>query len=487
MKQIALVLAFFSIVSISCNEPVSPPEAYGVLPSERQLAWHEMETYALVHFTPTTFENKEWGYGDADPSIFNPSNFDPNQIVNAAKAGGLKGLILVAKHHDGFALWPTKSTEYNITKSPWKDGKGDMVKEFQEACEKAGLKFGVYCSPWDRNSEFYGTPKYLEIYRTQLKELYSNYGEFFMSWHDGANGGDGYYGGANEARKIDNTTYYDWTNTWEGITRKLQPTANIFSDIGLDVRWVGGEHGYASETHWATFTPEANTGDVPVPGNVNTLVSSTGTRNGKYWMPAECDVPLRPGWFYHPEEDGKEKDSEALFDLYLKSVGRGAGLDLGLAPTPEGILHRNDVEILEKFGSKLSATFEKNYISGASIKASNVRGTAFGEEFLVDDDRYTYWATDDEVTNASLEIELAKPESFDLIQVRENIKLGQRIENATVEVFTNDSWEKVAEVNSIGANRLIKLDSAVDTDKIRITFNAPVAICISDIGLFKIK
>lgn len=487
MKQIALVLAFFSIVSISCNEPVSPPEAYGVLPSERQLAWHEMETYALVHFTPTTFENKEWGYGDADPSIFNPSNFDPNQIVNAAEAGGLKGLILVAKHHDGFALWPTKSTEYNITKSPWKDGKGDMVKEFQEACEKAGLKFGVYCSPWDRNSEFYGTPKYLEIYRTQLKELYSNYGEFFMSWHDGANGGDGYYGGANEARKIDNTTYYDWTNTWEGITRKLQPTANIFSDIGLDVRWVGGEHGYASETHWATFTPEANTGDVPVPGNVNTLVSSTGTRNGKYWMPAECDVPLRPGWFYHPEEDGKEKDSEALFDLYLKSVGRGAGLDLGLAPTPEGILHSNDVEILEKFGSKLSATFEKNYISGASIKASNVRGTSFGEEFLVDDDRYTYWATDDEVTNASLEIELAKPESFDLIQVRENIKLGQRIENATVEVFTNDSWEKVAEVNSIGANRLIKLDSAVDTDKIRITFNAPVAICISDIGLFKIK
>ncbi|WP_341227642.1 alpha-L-fucosidase [uncultured Arcticibacterium sp.] len=487
MKQIALVLTFLSVVITSCQESATPPEAYGVLPSERQLAWHEMETYALVHFTPTTFENKEWGYGDADPSVFNPSNFDPNQIVGAAKAGGLKGLILVAKHHDGFALWPTKSTEYNITKSPWKDGEGDMVKEFQEACERAGLKFGVYCSPWDRNSEFYGTPKYLEIYRTQLKELYSNYGEFFMSWHDGANGGDGYYGGANEARKIDNTTYYDWTNTWEGITRKLQPTANIFSDIGLDVRWVGGEHGYAAETHWATFSPEANTGSVPVPGNVNTLVSSTGTRNGKYWMPAECDVPLRPGWFYHPEEDGKEKDAEALFDLYLKSVGRGAGLDLGLAPTPEGILHNNDVEILKKFGTRLADTFRENYISGATLKASNVRGTAFGEEFLIDDDRYSYWATDDEVTNASLEIELSKPANFDLIRIRENIKLGQRIDKATVEVFVNDAWKIVGEVNSIGATRLIKLDTPVESDKIRITFNAPVAICISDIGIFKIK
>ncbi|AWW00130.1 alpha-L-fucosidase [Arcticibacterium luteifluviistationis] len=486
MKQLALILGFISLLS-SCQETKSPPETYGVLPSERQLAWHEMETYALVHFTPTTFENKEWGYGDADPSVFNPSNFDADQIINAAKAGGLKGLILVAKHHDGFALWPTKSTEYNITKSPWKNGEGDMVKEFQMACEKAGLKFGVYCSPWDRNSEFYGTPKYLEIYRAQLKELYSNYGDLFMSWHDGANGGDGYYGGANEARKIDNTTYYDWTNTWEGITRKLQPTANIFSDIGLDVRWVGGEHGYAAETHWATFSPEANTGTVAVPGNVNTLVSSTGTRNGKYWMPAECDVPLRPGWFYHPEEDGKEKDSEALFDLYLKSVGRGAGLDLGLAPTPEGILHNNDVEILKKFGTKLSDTFRENYISGATLKASNVRGTAFGEEFLIDDDRYSYWATDDEITNASVEIELSKPANFDLIRIRENIKLGQRIDKATVEVFVNDTWEIVGEVNSIGATRLIKFDTPVESDKIRITFNAPVAICISDIGIFKIK
>jgi alpha-L-fucosidase len=480
-------LFFFSLalLSIGCKN-IEPPKDYGVLPSERQLAWHETDVYGLIHFTPTTFENKEWGYGDANPSIFNPSNFDAKQIVKAAKDGGLKGLIFVAKHHDGFALWPTKTTEYNISKSPWRKGKGDMVKEMELACRAAGLKFGVYCSPWDRNSEFYGTPKYLDIYRAQLKELYTNYGELFMSWHDGANGGDGYYGGANEQRKIDNTTYYDWTNTWEGITRKLQPTANIFSDIGLDVRWVGGEHGYAAETHWATFSPEPNTGTIAVPGNVNTAVSSTGTRGGKYWIPAECDVPLRPGWFYHPEQDGKEKDAENVFDLYLKSVGRGASLDLGLAPTTVGQLHKNDVKILKEFGAKVTGTFDQNLIKGATFEASNVRGKSFNESLLMDDDRYSYWATDDNVHEASVEINLPVAKVFDLIQIRENIKLGQRIEQVSIEVFDKGVWTQIANATSVGANRLIKLEEPVKASKLRISFKAPVSLCISEIGLFKI-
>jgi alpha-L-fucosidase len=477
---ILLVLSF-----VACKN-IETPKAYGVLPSERQLAWHETELYGLIHFTPTTFENKEWGYGDANPAIFNPSDFDATQIVNTAKAGGLKGLIFVAKHHDGFALWPTKTTDYNISKSPWRNGKGDMVKEMELACRAAGLKFGVYCSPWDRNSEFYGTPKYLDIYRAQLKELYSNYGDLFMSWHDGANGGDGFYGGANEQRTIDNTTYYDWINTWEGITRKLQPSANIFSDIGLDVRWVGGEHGYAAETHWATFSPEPNTGTVAVPGNVNTAVSSTGTRGGKYWIPAECDVPLRPGWFYHPEQDGKEKNAEKVFDLYLKSVGRGASLDLGLAPTTSGQLHQNDVDILKEFGVKLNGTFANNMIKDATLIASNVRGNSFNESKLIDEDRYSYWATDDDVYEASVEIILPELKEFDLIQIRENIKLGQRVEKVSIEIFEKGIWTEIATTKSIGANRLIKLDKPVQTSKLRINLKAHVSLCISDLGLFKI-
>ncbi|RYG10774.1 MAG: alpha-L-fucosidase, partial [Chitinophagaceae bacterium] len=314
-------MRFFIILllTISLNTLAqTAPKPYGALPTKRQLAWHDIETYGLIHFTPTTFENKEWGYGDADPKTFNPSNFDAEQVVKAAKAGGLKGIILVAKHHDGFALWPTKTTEYNISKSSFRDGKGDFVKEIELAARKNGLKFGVYCSPWDRNNAKYGTADYLKIYQAQLKELYSNYGELFMSWHDGANGGDGFYGGAKEKRSIDNTTYYDWNNTWQ-ITRTMQPMANIFSDVGLDVRWVGNEFGFAADTSWATFTPMPPIGvNVAVPGQANYPESPMGIRDGKYWMPAECDVPLRKGWFYHANE--KPKSVNSLIDLYFKSV-----------------------------------------------------------------------------------------------------------------------------------------------------------------------
>ena len=293
MKWITILLLSVSILVKAQNAP----KPYGALPSKRQLAWHDIEVYGLIHFTPTTFENKEWGFGDADPKTFNPTDFNAEQIIKAAKAGGLRGIILVAKHHDGFALWPTKTTAYNITQSPFRDGKGDLVKEIEQAVRKNGLSFGVYCSPWDRNNAKYGTPEYLAIYQAQLKELYSNYGSLFMSWHDGANGGDGYYGGAKEKRSIDNTTYYDWNNTW-AITRKMQPMANIFSDIGLDIRWVGNEDGNAAETSWETFTPLPPEGkNVAVPGQANYPQSPMGIRNGKFWMPAECDVPRRKGWF----------------------------------------------------------------------------------------------------------------------------------------------------------------------------------------------
>ena len=376
-----------------------------------------MEQYVLVHFTPTTFEDKEWGYGDADPKIFNPLQFSATQITNAAKAGGFKGLIFVAKHHDGFCLWPTKTTPYNISKSPFRNGKGDMVKEFQLATRKAGLQYGVYCSPWDRNFPQYGYYEYVKTFREQLKELYSNYGKLFIAWYDGANGGDGYYGGAKTTRKIDNKTYYGWDTTF-GIVHSLQPGAVIFNNLG-DVRWVGNELGFAAPTSWATFTPAYLADKNIVPGTETKSKLQSGTRNGTQWLPAECDVPLRTGWFYHAVQDNSVKSASQLFDLYCKSVGRGAALDLGIAPDTRGLLHENDVKSLQAFGEKLKQTFAVNLITGASIKAANTRGknnAVFGVNKLTDNNRYSYWATDDTVTSTVLEVQWKQPVSFNIIR-----------------------------------------------------------------------
>lgn len=461
---------------------------YGALPSERQLRWQEMETYCLIHYTPTTFQNKEWGYGDAKPSLFDPSAFDADQIAKAAAAGGFRGLISVAKHHDGFCLWPTKTTSYSIASSPWKNGKGDMVREFMEATHRNGMKFGVYLSAWDRHDERYGTPAYADAYREQLTELMSSYGPLFTSWHDGANGGDGYYGGQEGKRIIDRTTYYEWhEKTWP-IVRKLQPSAVIFSDIGPDMRWVGNEKGYAAETSWATFTPIGLNGKVAVPGATESHNAETGDRNGKYWIPAECDVPQRPGWFYHQEQDSRVKTPSQLFEIYLKSVGRGACMNLGLAPMPSGTLHENDVKSLHAFGKKVKETFRNNLAKGATVTASNTRnGDAkiYGTSFITDEDRYSYWATDDTKTDATLEIALKSAATFDLIQLRENIKLGQRIDSVTIEQWENNAWKPLAKATSIGANRLIKLDQPITTARLKLHVYAPVAITLSDFGLFK--
>lgn len=480
-----LLSSFFALGAIA-QDFKDAPKPYGALPSKRQLAWHETEMYCLIHFTPTTFQDKEWGYGDADPAIFNPQQFDATQIVAAAKAGGFKGIISVAKHHDGFALWPTKTAAYNISESPWRDGKGDMVKEFQLATKKLGLKFGVYCSPWDRNNPAYGTKEYLAIYRNQLQELYSNYGELFMSWHDGANGGDGYYGGKKEKRKVDQSTYYDWKNTW-AITREMQPNAGIFSDIGLDARWVGNEKGTAPETSWSTITLIGKDGKQPMPGFMDDSNLGSGTRNGEQWIPTECDVPLRPGWFYHASQDDQVKTPAVLFDLYCKSVGRGGAFDLGLSPNTDGLLHPRDVEVLTEFGNLLKTVFEKNLIKGAVIKASNTRHSnnkRYGVSNLVDTDRYSYWATDDVVKQAELIIDLPRAVSFNIIRLRENIKLGQRIDSVVVDEWHDGKWAKLASATSIGANRIIRMANFTNTDKLRLRVFAPVSITLSDIGLF---
>ena len=465
------------------------PKPYGVLPTERQLRWHEMEMYCLIHFGANTYLDHEWGYGDEDPKLINPTQFNAKQIVGAAKAGGFKGVIIVAKHHDGLCLWPTKTTNHNISQSNWKNGKGDILKEYQIACEQLGMKLGVYCSPWDRNNPAYGTPAYLQIYRAQLKELYSNYGPLFASWHDGANGGDGYYGGAKETRSIDRTTYYDWDSTW-AITRKMQPGAFIFGDVGPDARWVGNEFGHAGETCWATYTPHApDEGKKPANGYAKTEEATEGTRNGAYWMPAECDVPLRPGWFYHASQNPQVKSPSELLDLYYQSVGRGADLDLGLSPNKKGLLDESDVASLKAFGNLVKQTFAVNLARGARLKASDIRGNnpaRFGPQFLLDNDRYTYWATDDSVTQPELTMSLSSKKTFDVIRLRENIKLGQRIGSVAIDAMLNGEWKEIATATSIGPNRLIRLPHSIAADKVRLRItSSPVCIALSDFGLYK--
>lgn len=467
----------------------APPKPYGPLPTQRQLAWQEMEMYCIVHFGVDTYTDKEWGYGDENPALINPADFDAMQIVGAAKAGGFKGVIVVAKHHDGLCLWPTKTTDHNITKSPWKGGKGDIVREYQQACRKLGMQMGMYCSPWDRNNLKYGSYAYVQTYRAQISELYSKYGPFFMSWHDGANGGDGYYGGARTTRRIDRASYYGWDTTW-GIVRQLQPAANIMGDIGPDVRWIGNEDGHAGATCWATYTPAApDPGKKPANGYSKYWEATEGTRNGKLWLPAECDVPLRPGWFYHASQDQQVKTPYQLLDLYYQSVGRGADLDLGLAPNRKGQLDEQDVASLRNFGDLLRQIFLVNLAKGASLTASNVRGgnkQLYGPARLVDSDRYSYWATDDAVTTPQLTVDMGRPTTFNVIRLRENIRLGQRIDSFSIAAFSNGSWEPVAGGTSIGANRLIRLKQNVVASKVRLSIvSAAACITLSDFGLFR--
>ncbi len=474
---LSLVLVFASGSFLSA---ANPPAPYGHLPSDRQLKWHELEMYAFIHFTVNTFTDKEWGYGDESPSIFNPSEFDAEKIVRVLKDGGMRGVVLTCKHHDGFCLWPSKYTEHSVKNSPWKNGKGDMVREFSDACRKHGLKFGTYLSPWDRNHKNYATPEYITYYRNQLRELLTNYGPIFEMWFDGANGGDGYYGGAREKRKIDNRTYYDWNNTWS-IVRELQPDACMFSDGGPDVRWVGNESGFAGETCWATF----NATDAR-PGFADRKSLNGGDRPGTVWMPAEVDVSIRPGWFYHAKEDEKVKPVERLLKIYYESVGRGANLILNVPPDRRGLIHEIDAKNLRDWKKVLDETFEKDLSAGAKITASNIRGNdkQFAPANVLDGKRASYWATDDDVKTPELVLDMGSPVTFNVVQIREHLPLGQRVESVAVDSWNNDRWEEFATATSIGNCRLIR-SKDITTTKVRLRVTAAACPAISEIGLFK--
>jgi alpha-L-fucosidase len=466
---------------------VSPPAPYGALPSDRQLHWQEMEFYGFLHFTVNTFTDKEWGYGDEDPSIFNPTAFDADRIVEALAAAGMNGVILTCKHHDGFCLWPTRTTEHSIRNSKWRGGKGDIVRDLSAAAAKRGLKFGVYLSPWDRNNAQYGRPEYVETYRRQLRELLTGYGPIFEVWHDGANGGDGYYGGAREKRQIDRKTYYDWPKTWD-MVRSLAPGAVIFSDVGPDIRWVGNERGIANETCWETFDPEGRDGGPAAPGDIREKQSPTGTRNGKHWLPAECDVSIRPGWFWHERENAKVKSPDTLLDLYFKSVGRGASFLLNVPPDRRGLIHETDADSLRQFGAMTKRIFGTNLAARAKVTASNVRGkaAAYAPERLLDGDRYTYWSTDDGVTEAEVALTFGRPETFDIVRIRENIRLGQRIEAVALDSWQDGAWREFAQATSIGACRLIRTAEPVTSPRLRLRVTkSPVAPALSELAVFR--
>ncbi len=472
--MLALGIALISFMAVGEGTQAAPPKPFGAIPTLRQLAWQETEFYGLIHFGPNTFTGNEWGHGDERPDIFNPTQLDCRQWARAAKAAGMKGLILVAKHHDGFSLWPSQYSTHTVREAAWRNGQGDVVRECAEACREYGLKFGVYLSPWDRNHPDYGTGEaYNEIYRKTAQELMTQYGDLFMFWMDGANGE-----GPNGKKQV-----YDFPSFWANV-RKHQPMACMFSDVGPDVRWVGNEAGIAGETNWSTLNTENL-----LPGNSEApRTNPSGTEGGSRWIPAEADTPLRPGWFWRASEDDKVKPLTWMIETYFASVGRNAAFNLGIAPDDRGLLHENDVARMEEFGRWLGEAFDEDLAQGAQAAASSSRGglKQFGASNLTDGDPTTYWATDDEVTTADVFITLPdKP--FNCIELREFIALGQRVKKFSIEHRrAGGEWEPLTSGTTIGSKRLLRTPPVRGGElRIRIldSLAAPV---LSSVGLYEV-
>lgn len=459
--------------------PVRPPVPFGPVPSERQLAWHDMGYYMFVHFTVNTFTDKEWGYGDEKESVFNPTELDCRQWAKVAKDAGMKGIIITAKHHDGFCLWPSKFTEHSVKNSVWRNGQGDVLRELRKACDEYGLKMGVYLSPWDRNNAVYGTPEYLTYYRNQLNELLTQYGDIFEVWFDGANGGDGFYGGAREMRRIDNKTYYDWPNTHE-IVRKLQPSAVMFSDAGPDIRWVGNESGMGSLTNWCLLNK-----DEMYPGGPFAKILGEGHENGSYWVPAEVDVSIRPGWFYHASQDTLVRTPENIMGLYYSSVGRNSNLLLNIPPDRRGLLNENDVKALLGFKELLDKEFPADLAKGKKASSDSDRGKAFRASMVNDGNPETYWTLKDDETTGEITIDLGAETEINRIILQEYVKLGQRIKEFTVSALVNGEWQKILDGTTIGY-KVIRKFPVVKASKVKLTISkAKACPVISNVELYR--
>jgi alpha-L-fucosidase len=409
------------------------------VPSPSQLLWQRDELAIFVHFGINTFTDREWGDGTEDPSLFDPADLDARQWARDARAAGARAMVLTAKHHDGFCLWPTRTTDHSVASSPWRGDDGDVVREFVDACRAAGLRVGLYCSPWDRNAPSYGdSPRYNDMYAEQLTELLTQYGPLHEVWFDGANGE-----GPNGRRQV-----YDWPRVW-GLVRRHQPDAVIFSDAGPDVRWVGTETGVAGDPNWSTVDPTV----VPEPGMWSDAVRRSlrhGSPDGTVWRPGEADVSIRPGWFYHPDEDHQVRSVENLVDLYFKSVGRNSKLLLNVPPTPAGHFHDTDVARLRALKRRLDAVFAQEMVAGSDVawQAEGLQGVA--------------------------ELDLGRDVPLSVVDLREDITRGQIVERHTVEVRGRGGWRTLVEGTTIGFRRLHRVPpTPVRRLRIRIDAVAP--------------
>jgi alpha-L-fucosidase len=426
-------------------------KAAHIVPTPQQLAWQEMEFTCFAHFGINTFTDREWGEGTENPKDFNPTAFDADQWVAGCKAAGMKLLILTCKHHDGFCLWPSKYTEHCVKNSPWRDGKGDVVREVSDACRRGGIRFGVYLSPWDRHEKSYGSDAYNEHYRNQLRELLTNYGDIAEVWWDGACGE-----GPNGKRQE-----YDW-GSYIKVVRELQPNA-LMAICGPDIRWVGNENGLAHETEWSVL-PTSDT--------------------QFHWYPAECDVSIRPGWFYHAKEDAQVKSLKEMLEIYYASIGRNSVLLLNIPPDRQGRFAEPDVARLRELRATIDETFKTNLASGKSATASS-EAAGHAAAMALDGDSATYWTPADGTVQASLEIDLGQPVTFDRAMLQEMIAQGQRIEQFKLEAWDGQAWKEFAAATTIGYKRLLQFPT-VTTSKVRLTILAARDTpMLREFGLFK--
>jgi alpha-L-fucosidase len=445
---------------------VTPPAPVLPVPTPAQLDWQQLEYYAFIHFGMNTFTDQEWGEGRVNPDAFNPTALDCRQWARVVRDAGMKGMIITAKHHDGFCLWPSNTTTYSVKYSKWRDGQGDVLKEMSTACREYGLKFGVYISPWDRNHPLYGTPKYNQVYKEQWREVLTGYGDVFEAWLDGAN---------DQKKRM----VYDFNGFFQRI-RKYQSRAVIFSDAGPDIRWTGNENGIAGETNWSTRDNEGS-----FPGFADEKALNTGDEDGASWIPAECDVSIRPGWFYHASEDGKLKSVEQLMDTYYSSVGRNANLLLNIGVDRRGLVNEHDIARLMEFKHARDRAFAANLAMGRA-SASNVRGGAreFGAEKAFDGKPTTYWATADGVTAAWIEIDFGREIEFNRFLAQEQIALGQRVKRFSVATWKDGHYETIARGTTIGYKRILRFPS-VKTTKFRLVIeDAKASPSIANIEVY---
>jgi len=458
--HLILVTVPIIIGAVSSCGNTSLPEAYGPVPTEGQLQWQKMETNMFCHFGPNTFTGVEWGDGTEPEDIFNPTDLDCNQWVKVAENAGLKGIIITAKHHDGFCLWPNPLSEHTVAQSAWREGKGDVLAELQKACETSPVKMGVYISPWDRNAPTYGTPEYNEVFRKTIEDVHSKYGDLFEQWFDGANGE-----GPNGKRQV-----YDWP-LFNNEVYKAHPNAVIFSDVGPGCRWVGNERGVAGRTNWSTLDID---GFEPGAGSPSVDTLNAGNVHGSMWIPAETDVSIRPGWFYRDSE--QPKSVEQLLRIYYSSVGRNSLLLLNIPPDQRGKISEVDSVRLVEWKTALDSIFASNYASGSKINSSTNRAKKYSASNLIDEDYDTVWIPREEDENPTIELSFTEEKTFNRVMLQEYIPLGQRVSEFHIEALSNDgSWKEIARETTIGYKRIV-LTEQVTTKAIRIVLDSFYAV-----------